>query len=92
MRSAFAWGQESLKVKSLIYQTLTYFFLEFEITLRHSGLFATFHNSREVSFLHRYQPIFPNLPFPVISQNKLSDGNTLLYNHVLASQGLHLHN
>lgn len=91
-RSVFAWGHVCHNVKSLIYQTLTNFFLEFEITLRHNGLFATFLNSGEVCFLYRNQPISPNLPFPVFSQNKPSNGNTSLYNHVLASQGLHLHN
>lgn len=62
------------------------FVLEFEMTLRHNGLFATFLNSKQVCFLYRIQPSFPNLPFPVLSQNKLSNGNTLLGNHMLTSQ------
>lgn len=83
-------------VKSLIYLTFSltslFFLPEFVMTLTHNGLFATFLNSGEVCFLQRNRPICPNLLFPVFSQNKPSNGNTLLYNHVLASQGLHLHN
>lgn len=95
MRSVFAWGQVwrcEITDLSNILLNFTFFLPEFVMTLTHNGLFATFLNSGEVCFLQRNRPICPNLLFPVFSQNKPSNGNTLLYNHVLASQGLHLHN
>lgn len=95
MTSVFAWGQVCPNVKSLIWQTVSLLnlSLEFEIALRHNGLFATFLNSGEVSVFYIVISLFsPNLPFPVFSLNKPSNGNTLLYNHVLASQRPHLHN
>lgn len=66
--------------------------MEFEITLRHNGLCASFLCSREVCSYIVISLFSPNRPFPVFSQIKPSNGKTLLYNHVLASQWLHLHN
>lgn len=88
MGSVFAWGQVSVNVKSLLCRT---FSLTFSWSLKllwgtMVSLFAPFPSSGEVWFLNCNQPISPNLSFPVFSQNKPSNGNTLLYNHVLASQ------
>lgn len=83
LHTMFAWGQVCPREKSLLCQTVA---ATFSWSLRHNGPF------REVCFLHRNQPIFPNLPFPVFTQNKPSNGNTLLHNRTLASRCLHLHN